>query len=64
MLLMYNTVCKTVLSRILVYLFTRLLVYSFTCFYFVIFGCARHSPNKFGSALACTKISRLLIYDF
>ncbi len=21
-----------------------------------IFGCARHSPNKFGSALACTKI--------
>ena len=25
--------------------------------YFVIFGCARHSPNKFGSALACTKIS-------
>ena len=31
--------------------FSRLLVY------FVIFGCARHSPNKFGSALACTKIS-------
>ena len=30
---------------------SRLLVY------FVIFGCARHSPNKFGSALACTKIS-------
>ena len=22
-----------------------------------IFGCARHSPNKFGSALACTKIA-------
>ena len=21
------------------------------------FGCARHSPNKFGSALACTKIA-------
>ena len=26
-------------------------------FFFEIFGCARHSPNKFGSALACTKIS-------
>ena len=51
MLLMHIVVCKTFLSRILVYLFTRLLVY------FVIFGCARHSPNKFGSALACTKIS-------
>ena len=22
-----------------------------------IFGCARHSPNKFGSALTCTKIA-------
>ena len=22
-----------------------------------IFGCARHNPNKFGSALACTKIA-------
>ena len=40
---------------------SRLLVY------FVIFGCARHSPNKFGSALACTKISSftcLLVYSF
>ena len=25
--------------------------------FFEIFGCARHSPNKFGSALACTKIA-------
>ena len=24
--------------------------------FFEIFGCTRHSPNKFGSALACTKI--------
>ena len=30
---------------------SRLLVF------FEIFGCTRHSPNKFGSALACTKIS-------
>ena len=29
---------------------SRLLVF------FEIFGCTRHSPNKFGSALACTKI--------
>ena len=46
--------------RAFVYLSTRLLVY------FVIFGCARHSPNKFGSALACTKISSftcLLVYN-
>ncbi len=26
------------------------------CLFFEIFGGARHSPNKFGSALACTKI--------
>ena len=26
------------------------------CLFFEIFGCTRHSPNKFGSALACTKI--------
>ena len=25
--------------------------------FFEIFDCARHSPNKFGSALACTKIA-------
>ena len=24
-----------------------------------IFGCARHSPNKFGSALACAKIREI-----
>ena len=46
---------------------SRLLVF------FEIFGCTRHSPNKFGSALVCTKISlstrllktplsRLLVY--
>ncbi|MFW5593333.1 MAG: hypothetical protein ACOCNP_08585, partial [Bacteroidales bacterium] len=28
-------------------------------FAFEIFGCARHNPNKFGSALACTKIREI-----
>ena len=27
--------------------------------FFDIFGCARHNPNKFGSALACTKIREI-----
>ena len=27
--------------------------------YFNIFGCARHSPNKFGCALACAKIREI-----
>ena len=27
--------------------------------FFDIFGCTRHSPNKFGSALACTKIREI-----
>ena len=29
---------------------------------FEIFGCARHSPNKFGSALTCTKILAMAEY--
>ena len=28
-----------------------------------IFGCARHSPNKFGSALACAKIREISATD-
>ena len=27
--------------------------------FFDIFGCTRHNPNKFGSALACTKIREI-----
>ena len=30
---------------------------------FEIFGCARHSPNKFGSALACAKIREISATD-
>ena len=32
-------------------------------FFFDIFGCARHSPNKFGSALACTKILAMAKFE-
>ena len=28
-----------------------------------IFGCARHSPNKFGSALTCAKIREISATD-
>ena len=28
-----------------------------------IFGCARHSPNKFGSALVCAKIREISATD-
>ena len=56
---LYRHFCKCLYIELLNFLLVCRLFYTF--YTHVIFGCTRHSSNKFGSALVGTKILRSTI---